>query len=200
MDNDAPSMLKATVIGGFAAGLVSSIPIISLLNCACCSLVVGGGFLAAYIYSRDCERQAVEFRPASGAMVGLVAAMFFALTTVIVVAGTVTLSGVSITEQTEMFFEEAEAQLDAFGQEFPPEADAVVDFFVNAGAFLLFALMFFWNLLLAAVFSTVGGLIGGALFQVEVRPPEPPPAAPGEAPPPPGTAPQGPGSAPPAGG
>ena len=52
MDNK-PSMLKATAIGGLAAGFLSSIPFVACLNGLCCSLLIGGGFLAAFLYSRD---------------------------------------------------------------------------------------------------------------------------------------------------
>ena len=66
MDNRAPSMLKATLIGGLTAGVVSGLPFVSALNACCCALVIGGGFLAAFIYSRDCQRAGVAFRPGSG--------------------------------------------------------------------------------------------------------------------------------------
>ncbi len=45
-----PSMIKATVIGGLSAAVLSSIPLVSCLNVACCSLLIGGGFLASFIY------------------------------------------------------------------------------------------------------------------------------------------------------
>ena len=48
-----PSMIKATVIGGLSAAVLSSIPLVSCLNVACCSLLIGGGLLASFVYSRD---------------------------------------------------------------------------------------------------------------------------------------------------
>ena len=49
MSDSSPSMLKATVIGGSAAGFVASVPVVSLLNGCCCALVISGGFLAAFL-------------------------------------------------------------------------------------------------------------------------------------------------------
>jgi len=80
MDNNAPSILRPTVIGGVSAAVVSSIPVVACLNVFCCALVVGGGFLAGYLYSKECGKQGFAFGPANGATVGLVAGLFYALT------------------------------------------------------------------------------------------------------------------------
>lgn len=47
------AMLKPALIGGVLFGILSSIPVISLLNCACCAWIIGGGMLAAYLYVKD---------------------------------------------------------------------------------------------------------------------------------------------------
>lgn len=183
MDDRSPSMLKPTLIGGAAAGFASGVPLVGMLNCACCSLVMGGGFLAAFLYSKECKREGVEFRPGSGAIVGLVAGLFYALASVIT-SGLVNLvTGQSIEQMIE--------QAEAMGTEIPPEAEPVIEFLMESGPFLLLVMSFFVSLLIAAVFSTIGGLIGGAVFKVEppAAPPSPgmsaPPAPDNPAPPPP---------------
>ena len=65
-------------------------------------------------------------------------------------------------------------QIEAAGQEIPPEAEPVIDFLLNTSSFVLMVMWFFVILLIAAIFSTVGGLIGGAVFKVEAPPPAPP--------------------------
>jgi hypothetical protein len=46
-------MLRPALIGGIAEGVAGAIPILNLANCACGIMVVGGGFLAAYLYMKD---------------------------------------------------------------------------------------------------------------------------------------------------
>ena len=41
---------KPVIIGGILLGVLSSLPV---LNCACCAWVIGGGFLAAYLYVKE---------------------------------------------------------------------------------------------------------------------------------------------------
>jgi hypothetical protein len=177
MDNPAPSMLKATLIGGSAAGFVAAIPIVGALNCFCCCLIIGGGFLAAFLYSLECKKTGTEFRAGQGALVGLLAAVFYALVNSLV-GGAIQLAlGMGIDQASEDVFE----MMEQFGGEVPPEAEQVLEFLSGAPILLLVVMSFFITLCIAAIFSTIGGLIGGAVFKVE--PPAPaPPAAPPVAP------------------
>ena len=49
MTDSSPSMLKSTLIGGLSLGILAAMPVIGVLNCACCALVIAGGFLAAFL-------------------------------------------------------------------------------------------------------------------------------------------------------
>lgn len=177
MDN-APSMLKSAAIGGSVFGLAAGLPLVGAINCACCALVIGGGFLAAFLYSRECSAAGAEFRPGGGAVVGLVAAPFYALVS--------TLVGAIFSPLSPEKIEEIAEQMESSGAD-PEVIDTVIGFMENfsGGMGILFAL--FFSLIIAAVFSTIGGLIGGAVFKVE--PPAPPartqPPAPPAAPTPP---------------
>ena len=51
--NQAPSMLKPALISGVAFGVAGSIPVVNWINCACCALIIGCGFFAAFLYSKD---------------------------------------------------------------------------------------------------------------------------------------------------
>ena len=166
MDDQSPSMLKPTLIGGGLFGLLGAIPFVSMFNCACCALVVGGGFLAAYLYSKECSGQGVAFRPGSGAVVGLVAGMFYAITNAVL--------GWMFSQFTSPpDIDEIVEQMESAGA--PPEA---VDMMIRVLEMFLspfgVVIMFFVLLLVGAVFSTLGGLIGGAVFKVEPAPPAPP--------------------------
>ncbi len=81
MDNSSPSMLRATLISGAAFGVLGGIPIV---GCLCCAWMMGAGFLAAYLYSNQVKAAGAEFRPGNGAVIGLVAAMFYSLAATVV--------------------------------------------------------------------------------------------------------------------
>jgi len=147
-------MLKATLIGGGAAGVLSSIPIVNALNCLCCSLVIGGGFLAAYLYSQSCRSHGVEFRPGTGALVGLVAAFFYAIVS--------TIGGLVFRPDLDEVMSKLE------GANVPPEAMDWITWAFQIMSGPLGALIGFGlGLVVGAIFSTIGGLIGGAAFKVE---------------------------------
>jgi len=157
-------MLKSTLIGGLVLGVVGGLPILNAINCACCALIIGAGFLAAYLYSGECRKAGAAFGPKNGWVVGLVAGLFYALASSLV--GLPFRPGIE--EMQEGF-----TQLEQFGA--PPEAIEMGSRFAEtmaSSAGIVFGFLF--TLLLAAVFSTLGGMIGGIAFKVE-----PAPAAPG---------------------
>ena len=78
---NAPPMLKSTLVGGGLLGAFSGLPYVFSLNTCCCALVACGGFLAAFLYSRECRQREVDFGPSSGAGVGLVAGLFYTIGT-----------------------------------------------------------------------------------------------------------------------
>ena len=168
-----PSMIKATAIGGLSAAVLSSIPFVNCLNLACCSLLIGGGFLAAFMYSRDVAAAGGSFAVGNGAAVGLVTGGFYAVGTAVVKAIARMVIDVSPAEQFELIREQVEQS-----GNLPPEAldvlDQVSGFLAESGGGLLFIIAFGFSLLLGAVFCTVGGLIGGAVFKKD----PPAPAAP----------------------
>jgi hypothetical protein len=166
-------MLKPTMIGGLVAGVAGGLPIIGALNCACCALIIGGGFLATFLYSKDCRLAGVRFTPGSGAQVGLIAGLFYAVASTIVSGIVNALFPKNLDQMVEM--------LEQF--DLPPEAvDSAMQFAEQSTSIVGIMIGFFFTLLLAAVFSTVGGLIGGAVFKYEPAPPAsstPPPPPPG---------------------
>lgn len=166
-----PPMLKAAAIGGSVLGAVASLPFVGFLQCACCSLVMGGGFLSAYLYYRDCVKANAPFNAGTGALVGFIAAPFYALSTTLVSGVLQMLMRVSLEEA----FREGLDQMDEMGQEIPPQAEQFLEFIADAGPLMLVVMGFSFWLLVAAVFSTVGGVIGGAAFGRNAVPPPAPP-------------------------
>jgi uncharacterized BrkB/YihY/UPF0761 family membrane protein len=177
MSNGSPDKLKPALIGGAAAGVASAIPLLSCVNLFCCALVIGGGFLAAYLYIKDAPPTA-EAPLGDGALVGLLAGVVAAVVgTVIGAVIQLIMAGAGLggmnSEQLEQIFE----QLD---QDVPPFLEEML-----AGGFSIVAILlgFVFSLVLYSIFSTLGGVLGAAILHKKA-----PPAAPvATAPPPPPT-------------
>ena len=163
MDNSSPSMLRATLIGGAVFGVLGGIPFV---NCLCCALMMGAGFLAAYMYSNQVKATGAGFRPGNGAVIGLVAAMFYALASTAVSAVVASFTGPPDIDEIIDQMEQGGA---------PPEfVDMAVNVIDRMSGPMGILIGFFVTLLMAAALSTIGGLIGGAVFKVEGQPPAPP--------------------------
>jgi hypothetical protein len=146
---------------------------VNCLNLACCALLIGGGFLASFLYSRDVAAAGGTFAVGNGAAVGLVTGGFYAVGSAVVSAITRMVVDVSPAEQFELVREQME-QSGNLPPDFLEGLDQVSAFLVESGGGLLFIIAFGFSLLLGAVFCTVGGLIGGAVFKKD----PPAPAAP----------------------
>lgn len=171
---DKPSMLKPTLIGGSVFGLLGALPIISALNCACCALILSGGFLAAYLQSNQCKQVGVAFRAGDGATVGVVAGLFYAIVNSIV-------QGLLSIVVGQPDLDAILDQIESGGA--PPEVlDTVEQVFEVMSGPMGVLISLGVGIVLALVFSTIGGLIGGAVFKFEAPPAAPPSSS---APPPP---------------
>src|SRR5262245_15028062 len=171
MTDRSPDLLKPTLIAGASFGALSALPVISLLNCACCALFIGCGIFASYLYSRECRASGSEFRPGGGALVGLVAVGFNAIVNALMGAIVQILIGDRIAQGILEWVQDM--------PNIPPETrEMMARIMERSGSWSALAIVvgFLIALVLAAIFSTAGGLIGGALFRVarpepEVRPP-----------------------------
>jgi hypothetical protein len=173
MNQQAPSMLKPALISGIAFGVAGAIPVINWINCACCALIIGCGFLAAYLQSQQCKTARVEFRPGNGAVVGLASGVVYGIVAGIVGSLLNMLFGIgdwnAIVEQ-----------MDQYGTMDPEVMDQVSRLMESTGPAVMLLAGVFFSVLFGAIFATIGGLIGGSVFKVEA-----PQTAAGEQAPPP---------------
>jgi hypothetical protein len=187
MDTKAPSMLMPAVIAGGALGFASGLPISS---CACCLWAAGAGFLAAFLYSKNCKQAGSEFDTGKGGVLGLLTGVVFGVVGAMVNAVfSLVTGGLDIESMREAI--EANPMISD-----PAAAEQALQVFESVGPMffiLIFALI--W-IILGVLFAAVGGLIGGSAFKVEALPPNsgggwssnPPPMTPGDSvPPPPAT-------------
>lgn len=184
MNQQAPSMVTPALVAGAVFGVLSGIPLVGALNCLCCALVIGGGFFAAFLYSKQAREANVPFAPGNGAVVGLLSGVFHAIVATIVSAVFNLLFGLGDWTQ-------AIDQMEEYGQMDPETIDQISRFMDSTGPVVMILIGFLVWLLLGAIFATIGGLIGGAVFKNE-----PPIGGAGTMPPPPPTEPPPPGTPP----
>lgn len=148
-------MLRPALISGVIFGVASSIPIIGFLNCFCCSLIFGCGILSAYLLIRQSSFPVLY---GQGALVGLLAGFFGALTTTIMDSILEILIGPYLKNIAFRFLENVPEQI-------PPELMEVIEkrmmepFTVSA---MIISLIM--SLIIFGIFSTLGGILGVALF------------------------------------
>ncbi len=148
--------LKPAMIGGVALGFASAIPIVNCLNCACCALVIGGGYLAAFLYMKEAPPSA-EPPYGDGAVLGLIAGVVGAVTSTIVSIPFQLLQlGTGGMGEIHQAIEEA-------GMDLPPAAEQMIAQ-MGAGGVALGAIVFgfFFNLVLFSIFATIGSIAGVA--------------------------------------
>ena len=168
---DASTTTKASTtqpafIGGVVMGVLSALPIISAGNVCCCLWVLTGGAVAAYFLQQN---QSEPLTPGDGALVGLLAGIIGAFVTMVL---SIPIGLATLPMQRAL----AERALQAPG-ELPP---AVRQFLensargaVNANPFVrvvlaLVGLMFY--LVIGAIFSTLGGVLGALVFKGRTPP------------------------------
>jgi len=137
-------------------GVLSGLPLISLGNACCCLWVIAGGVVAAYLLQ---DQQAEPITAGDGAMVGLFAGLFGACVSLVI----------SIPMRLLMAPVQRQV-LERISQngDLPPQLRVFIasSSFGVVGAIFSFVLM----LCLGAVFSTIGGLIGAAIFKKKTPP------------------------------
>lgn len=179
MNAEAPSMVKPALIAGIAFGVAGAIPVIEWINCACCALIIGCGFVAAYLHSQPMKASGLGFTAGNGAVVGLAAGIVYGV--VAGVLGAVIDTMLGLTDMNQIV-----EQMEHIGTMEPEALEMVTRFMESTGPATFALAGIFFSLLLGAVFGAVGGLIGGAVFKgapsatdLGEQVPPPPPVSPG---------------------
>ena len=166
------SKFQPALYGGLVLGVLSALPLISVGNVCCCLWILAGGALAAYLLQAN---QPAPITIGDGAAVGLLAG---AIGSVVWLVLSVPVSIMMGPLQSRMI--ERVLQGDV-----PEGLRQALESFGNAEPTVLGTIGgFFFMLVLSVFFSTIGGLIGAALFKksspgvVDVRPPDLPPPLP----------------------
>jgi len=181
-------MWKPALIAGVLVGILSTIPGLHLVNCACCAWVIGGGILAARLYVRSSVTPVTLGRGlVLGLLTGAIGGMVYILFNIPL---QIVMSGGSV-----RYFEQARQSLDRVPNLPPALREALAS--MPTGGSELAVLLVLTGLLMMVAFSLpgmLGGLIGVAVFEkrkIEISAPAyRPPVQPSPPPPPEGDPPQ----------
>jgi hypothetical protein len=155
-------------MGGVAMGVLSALPIISAGNLCCCLWVVSGGVFAAYLFQQD---RTAPITPADGALVGLLAGL----------VGALVQSLVSIPVDLVIGpFEQTLRQRVLEMGTLPPEVRDLLERYgrgtgtggaMGAAIYIISRLIgLMAGLFIGGLFSTLGGLLGAAIFKKPTPP------------------------------
>jgi len=150
-------------------GVLSGLPLVSAGNICCCLWVIAGGLIAAYVLQQN---ESTPISAGDGATVGLLAGLVGAFVYLVV---SIPISFL-IAPMERMVVQRLFERLG----DMPPEFREFTTRGINQGVRLIAGFMFY--LFVGAAFSTVGGVIGQAIFQKKLPPgtidvpPSPPPA------------------------
>ena len=152
--------VQPALIGGAVVGVLSALPLISAGNLCCCLWVISGGVVAAYVLQLN---QPTPITPGDGALAGLFAGLVGAAIYLVL---SIPISMLMAPMERAIMNRVIESG------DVPPEFREFLTGY-RGGAFRL--LTGFISMLVAgAIFSTLGGLLGTAIFKKSS-----PPAAPG---------------------
>ena len=147
--------LKPALIGGVALGIASALPYINYVNTIFCALYIAGGVLACYLYLKG-----LSTPPASpygaGAVVGLLAGSLGGVAAAFTSA-LMHLSGYGEEKLAQVLEEIEQANI-----QLPP---LVMDMMgLNGISVSMVLTMLVSSVVLYAIFGTLGGLLGIAIF------------------------------------
>ena len=165
---------QPALIGGLVMGVLSALPLIAAGNLCCCLWIVGGGLVAAYVFQQN---QAAPITPGDGALVGLLGGLVGAVVQVVL--------SIPISLLVGPFERQMMRSLVEMIGTVPPEMRDTLERYGSgeqAGLLLIVSriVAFMIWLFLGAIFSTLGGLLGAAIFRKPTQP-----AGPIDIPPPP---------------
>ncbi len=158
------SMVVAALWGGATMGVLSALPFINVANC-CCVWVITGGVVGAYMLQSSAP-PGVAITAGDGALTGLLAGMIGALIYSILSIPINFLLGPIQQRMLQQFVSSS--------RDLPEEMRGLLSSMEGTTGTLIKAVLGFLFMLIAgAIFSTLGGLLGYAIFRRKPAP-EPP--------------------------
>lgn len=172
-DAPKPSKLMPVLIGGAAMTAVSIIPILNIVNCACCAGIMGGAVLGVWFYKKSFPADQ-PFGVSDGAAIGALSGLIGGVLTTIAEFLTLGFGSGDFKFQLEQTLDQAftEAQSQATDPAAVDQArEIIMNLASNPAALFLIGLVF--ALVVFVGFGTLGGVIGGNIFKTRIIPQPP---------------------------
>jgi hypothetical protein len=146
-------LTQAVLLGGLFIGVLSALPIINLGNC-CCLWILGGGAIAAYLAQ---QQHPGPFGLMAGARVGFRAGIFGAVVWLFVSAVVDVMVAPLQQSAADLMLRTA--------TDIPPEVRSWLESVGNSASLPMRMIIgFFFQLVVAAPFAALGGVLGIAMF------------------------------------
>jgi hypothetical protein len=148
---------QPALLGGLFIGVLSSLPIVNIVNVCCCLWVVVGGLLTVYLLQQKQETP-VETSEAmlSGLLAGLIGAILYCA-----------VSWAMLSFTGALWQEQVRSQIES-NPDVPPQVRDFINRFMTGNGVALLQLVVI--LPLYAVFSMIGALLGLAFFKKKTPP------------------------------
>lgn len=160
MNAQRPRMLMPALIGGLLSGVLTAIPFV---NCLCCVWVIAGGFLAAYLLSKESPD---SLTTGDGVIVGIFAGIIGSIVDTIV-----SLPFDAMMRNSE-FLKSLLNKVSEYAQDLPAEMQGLLESGPFSGpvsiSWMLLGLVF--SMVIFSVFSALGGIIGTSFFKKKSDP------------------------------
>jgi hypothetical protein len=157
MTQQRPGPFMPALVGGAAAGVLTSIP---FLGCFCCLWIIGGAMLSAHLYAKNSP---ASLTSGDGAIVGIFAGIVAA-----VVTSVLSLPLQAINREFARKFMD---QVSQWFQKMPSEWDAWLQRSARGTTLAMFLFGLVVSAAVFAVFGALGGVIGTSLFGKKKTPP-----------------------------
>jgi len=161
--NSSPNKLAPVVLSAMIMTLISSVPVLNLLNVFCCSGIILGGFIGIYSYSRQLANTNTPLMQKDAIMIGLLSGIIAAI-----VQTGIGLA-ISLFSKTNPMAEAME-MLSGMGKDIPPEVMQIFDKFSNeytqygySPTLTIFSLVI--HLVLFPLFGILGSFIGFSILK-----------------------------------
>ena len=161
--SSSPNRLMPVLFGALVMTLISTFPVLNLINVLCCAGIMLGGFAGVFFYNKQIRDTSIELTTKDGGIIGLLCGIISA----VLVSG-INLLMVLFSDVNPIT--EAYALLEKFGQQLPQEVNETMDKFsdeFNKFGFspTLSVISLIINLVIYPLFGAVGAMIGVSILK-----------------------------------
>jgi hypothetical protein len=161
--SSSPNRLMPVIFGALVMTLISTFPLLNLINVLCCAGIMLGGFAGVFFYNKQIRNTSIELTTKDGGIIGLLCGIISA----VLVSG-INLLMVLFSDVNPIT--EAYVLLEKFGQQLPQEVNETMDKFsdeFNKYGFspTLSVLSLIINLVIYPLFGAIGAMIGVSILK-----------------------------------